>query len=486
MAVGLTPKFSATISLNELTSQQFLVIAIETVHSIHWEVNYASNKGIIAYTNNPAFKWNAEIKITIEDEKVQITSTSVGSEIMDSGRNKKAVQQFITAFEDLMGTFTSEELVQKYEVLFPQLVPEENDILTLPPPTLKEQLTGFLSVFNPSQDYFITPILVDINILVFIIMAITGVNIFQPDNESLLRWGANFRPLTLNGEWWRLITCCFLHIGILHLVFNMYALISIGSMLEPLLGKARFIAAYLLAGITASLTSLWWHDLTISVGASGAIFGMYGVFLALLTTSIIEKNLRQNLMASILTFVGYNLVFGLKSGVDNAAHLGGLAGGILIGYAFVPGLKNERLKYPLIGIATLFIVVLSFVAYKNISNDIGIYDAKMKAFFANETTALEIYKLPAETVKDTLLYRLKDKGINYWNKNISLLNEIENLKISEELKERNHLLKKYCQLRIKSYQLIYKDVEENTQQYRTEIEKTDMEIEKVITELNGK
>jgi rhomboid protease GluP len=137
-------------------------------------------------------------------------------------------------------------------------------------------------------------------------MAITGVNIISPDSESLVQWGANFRPLTLEGQAWRLLTNCFLHIGILHLLLNMYALLYIGVLLEPHLGRLRFAAFYILTCIIASTVSVSWHDLTVSAGASGAIFGMYGVFLALLSTNLIEKSARKALLASIGIFVVFN------------------------------------------------------------------------------------------------------------------------------------------------------------------------------------
>jgi rhomboid protease GluP len=172
-------------------------------------------------------------------------------------------------------------------------------------------------------------------------MLISGVHILLPENQDLLNWGANFRPMTLEGQWWRLFTACFLHIGILHLLLNMYALLYVGLLLEPYLGKTRFLAAYLISGIAASMTSLWWHDFTISAGASGAIFGMYGVFLALLTTNLLDKSVKKALLTSIAVFVGYNILNGLQpnSGIDNAAHIGGLISGLIIGYAFVPSLR---------------------------------------------------------------------------------------------------------------------------------------------------
>ncbi len=172
-------------------------------------------------------------------------------------------------------------------------------------------------------------------------MAVTGVSVVQPDSGSLLFWGANYGPLTLSGEWWRLLSACFLHIGVVHLLMNMYAFLLIGAQLEPRLGSLRFSVAYFLTGIIASGISLWWHGHTISAGASGAIFGMYGVFLAMLTTDLVEKRSRKQLFASILFFVVYNLLGGLKEGVDNAAHLGGLVAGLVIGYCYVPKLRAE-------------------------------------------------------------------------------------------------------------------------------------------------
>src|SRR5580700_8349567 len=95
---------------------------------------------------------------------------------------------------------------------------------------------GFLALFVPRAGYIVTPILVDINLAVFVLMVVSGVDFLQPDTESLIKWGANIRALTLDGQWWRIITSFFVHIGIIHVVFNMYALLYIGVPLERQLG----------------------------------------------------------------------------------------------------------------------------------------------------------------------------------------------------------------------------------------------------------
>lgn len=488
MAVGFTPKHIEDFPLNGLTQQQFLVLANETATKVSWKVSYLSDNGLIAYTDNGMFSWNAEIKIKIENGVANIQSASTGNEMMDWGKNKKNVSNFIARFEELKPSLTIEELDAKYQGLKEQIVSKEEDILKLPPATTTEQIKDFFSIFKPTKGFFITPILLDLNILIFILMVINGANIMQPDNESLLNWGANFRPMTLEGGWWRLITNCFLHIGIFHLLMNMYALLYIGVLLEPHLGRTRFISAYLLTGITASLASLWWHDLTISAGASGAIFGMYGVFLAMLTTNLIEKTARKALLTSIAIFVGYNLINGLKGGIDNAAHIGGLLGGLVIGYTLIPSLKKpdeNKLKFGTIGLLSILILVSSFVVYKKMPNDIGTYDTKIKEFVSMEAMALEVYKLPPNTPNEKILSELKDRGIYYWNENIKLLDSFKDLDLPLEIRTRNRILTEYCELRIKSYEILYKAISENTDQYKSQIDDYNKQIEAKIKELGG-
>ncbi|HTN18156.1 MAG TPA: hypothetical protein VL092_10770, partial [Chitinophagaceae bacterium] len=177
MAVGFTPKHTETISINGLTQQQFIALANETAIKIEWKVAYMSTHGLIAYTDYGMFSRNAEIKITLEGASAEIQSASTGSEMADWGKNKENVAYFIQTLETLKQTLSVEELDTKYQTLTEQLVPEEEDILKLPPPTTTEKISGFFSIFKPQEGFFITPILIDLNILIFIIMAFSGVNI---------------------------------------------------------------------------------------------------------------------------------------------------------------------------------------------------------------------------------------------------------------------------------------------------------------------
>ncbi|MBD1391936.1 rhomboid family intramembrane serine protease [Mucilaginibacter glaciei] len=489
MAIGFTPKHIENLPLDDLNQQQFIVLAIEAIETLKWRVDYVSPNGIIAYTNKGIFATNAAIEIKITDGYAILKSESTGSEMFDLGKNKKFIRAFISVFNELKLSLSLEEIESRYNELCETFLPEEEDILNMPPPTTTDKIKNLFSIFRPTHGYYITPLLININIAIFLMMLLAGVNILTPDNTSLISWGANFRPITLDGQWWRLVTNCFLHIGILHLIFNMYALVYIGILLEPYLGSKRFVAAYLLIGIVASTTSLAWHQLTISAGASGAIFGLYGVFLALLTTNLIDKKSRKPLLTSIGVFVVFNLLNGFKAGIDNAAHVGGLLSGIVIGYAFIPSLKStdydniEDIENKSVAISSIVILVAVYFALAHIPNDLGKYDASMQTFVKTETKALNILTDTASRNKYRIAYEIKYKGVPYWEENLKLLDEADKLNIPYRFHHRNAQLKAYCLLRIETYNLIYKSIDEKTFKYQAQIIANNDRILQMITEL---
>lgn len=193
----------------------------------------------------------------------------------------------------------------------------------------------------PKEGFYITPILININILVFLIMVFSGFGFISFKGNDLLNWGANFRPYTIDGQWWRLLTSTFLHGGLMHLLANMYGLLFVGIFLEPILGKTKYLIIYLTTGILASIASLCWYDATVSVGASGAIFGLYGFFLALLLLKVFPPDFSKTFLISTSIFIGFNLLMGFTGGIDNAAHIGGLLSGFIIGLALSGQLKEE-------------------------------------------------------------------------------------------------------------------------------------------------
>lgn len=172
-----------------------------------------------------------------------------------------------------------------------------------------------------------------------------GVHPLSPTTEQLLRAGGSFGPMLVGGEWWRLLSAELLHAGIVHLAFNLWALWGAGQFAERMYGKAGFLAVYLLSAVGATLLSVAVAPLAVSVGASGAIFGVYGALLAFAWSghSLLPREFLKRQRGSLLAFLGYNVLFALVDRrVDAAGHAGGLAVGIALGLLLRRDLRDPR------------------------------------------------------------------------------------------------------------------------------------------------
>jgi rhomboid protease GluP len=180
----------------------------------------------------------------------------------------------------------------------------------------------------------ITQALIGINALVFVAMLMAGGSITGGTSDQLIRWGANAGFLTVGGQWWRLLTCMFLHIGVLHILFNMWCLWDLGALCEALYGRWTFLTVYVISGLSGSLMSVAWQPGRVSAGASGAIFGLAGALIASfwLGEFSAPREAVRGALRSVVMFAVYNLLFGAISGrTDNAAHIGGLLAGFVMG-----------------------------------------------------------------------------------------------------------------------------------------------------------
>lgn len=221
----------------------------------------------------------------------------------------------------------------------------------------------FNDVFSPKRIIF-TNIISLICILMYVIVGIYGNNFFNFDANVLAKFGANNILLIKNGEMWRLLTCAFLHVGLIHLVVNMYSLRVIGPSVESLIGKGKFVFIYLISAISASLMSLVFVDSNIvSVGASGAIFGLMGALLYF--GYHYRLYLNDAIKTQIIPVILFNLIIGfMMPGIDNGAHIGGLIGGYLATMAI--GIKNKSEKKDMINgwiVLILYLVFLSYIVF---------------------------------------------------------------------------------------------------------------------------
>ncbi|UOQ52680.1 rhomboid family intramembrane serine protease [Hymenobacter cellulosivorans] len=234
------------------------------------------------------------------------------------------------------------------------LVPTElTQPLAPPAPTTLEQPWYQLAADTlgrllwPSATYFVTPLLLLLNFLVFGLMVGAGVDAFQPRATDLIGWGSNFSPLSLHQQPWRLLTSCFVHGGLTHLLLNSLALLFLGRLTESLIGPRALLLLYLASGVGGSLASALWHELGVnSVGASGAIFGLYGLLLALALTGAVPQSRQQRygLLWLVLLLVPSQLQAGLEGNgpTDNAAHLGGLLTGSVLGLIYAAFTRKNK------------------------------------------------------------------------------------------------------------------------------------------------
>ncbi|MDD4036569.1 MAG: rhomboid family intramembrane serine protease [Bacilli bacterium] len=211
-------------------------------------------------------------------------------------------------------------------------------------------------VFAPKKPY-LTYTLIFINILVYLLMTFLGRG--STDIPTLLYFGALYSPLVRAGEYYRLITNAFLHIGLIHLFFNNYVLYIVGSQIESFYGRFKFIIIYLVSALFGSLMSMIFTE-AVSAGASGAIFGLLG---SLLYFGYHYRVYLGNAMRSqIVPLIIFNLLLGfVLPGIDNAAHIGGLIGGVLASAAV--GVKYKGSSFEKINGAVMSIIALIFLVY---------------------------------------------------------------------------------------------------------------------------
>ena len=209
----------------------------------------------------------------------------------------------------------------------------------------KEALATFTQALeNQTPTTYVTYALIVVNVLVFAAMVFSGVSANSPTVDALTHWGAEFGVYTVNGQWWRLLTSMFVHIGFIHLVSNMIAFAYVGRTVERMFGNIGFFVLYIVSGLGGSLLAMYLDPLMIHAGASGAIFGVYGALLAVLLRerATIPPQILANLKRYVGMFIAYNLVNNLAPGISMAAHVGGLITGFVCGLIAARPLDAEN------------------------------------------------------------------------------------------------------------------------------------------------
>ncbi|MBO8156095.1 MAG: rhomboid family intramembrane serine protease [Bacillaceae bacterium] len=239
------------------------------------------------------------------------------------------------------------------------------------------------SIFNHGKP-LVTYVLLAINILLFLVMENTG---GSTNSLNLIQWGAKYNPYILEGEWWRIFSSMFLHIGFLHIFMNMLALYYLGNAVERMYGSIKFSIIYLLAGLFGGLASFA-TNASVAAGASGALFGLFG---ALLFFGVMNRKLFFRTMGKNLLFIiGLNIILGISvPQIDNGAHMGGLVGGF-IASAIIQLPKN---KTPVIQGTSLLVYtgMIGILLYYGVHQTFVQYDARTHGVIANEYINQEQY-----------------------------------------------------------------------------------------------
>lgn len=200
---------------------------------------------------------------------------------------------------------------------------------------------GALPLPGAHRTPVVTSVILAVNAVLWLLMTVAG---GSTNPDVLLRFGAMFGPYIAAGEYWRLFTAMFLHVGILHLLLNSFGLLIFGRMLERLFGHTRFFTVYVISGLAGSTTSFMFNAAAVGAGASGAIFGILGALAAFFAArrDILGAVGRQNLYG-ILLLAGINLFIGLTTPrIDNWAHIGGFVAGMALGYVLAPEYRILR------------------------------------------------------------------------------------------------------------------------------------------------
>ena len=450
------PQDVKQIAVPGKSTAQILTLSYASFKNLGWTVEFIMDNRLVGYSKKT---WNTHadhIIVDVTDGELEITSKLPESAAFDlMKKNRKNISAFEASLQQLLDSSTIDDQNWESEI---QSLREQTIVAIQKEAEESEKTEAVMNLSKGSRT--ITYSIMGINILVFLAMVLTGVALFEPLVADLTRWGANVKMLTLDGQWWRLITSVFVHIGLIHLAFNMYALYMAGIYLEPMLGKGLYLTAYLATGLLASVTSTWWHDQNlVSAGASGAIFGLYGVFLALLTTRLIPQSVRKGLLQSIGIFIGYNILYGAKSeATDNAAHLGGLVSGFVIGYIYYLSIKQQAILKKTTAMVIVALVALAITLfYLNQPPDHSTrYLQAIEKFQQIETKALEPLN---NDDPEKMLADVKAISRPEWQNARQLLEEISSYQLNEKLSKERKLLKEYIDLRILQTDLIVRSLQ---------------------------
>lgn len=340
----------------ENKGSEYSIIRIVTrsiINEEQFNYDYLKTKSIAKQIKRKTFDFSMNI--------LSIYTNLSDEKLIDNINDKKIINVSIKTEEELVN---NEIILKSFKDIKDNILVSEDDFKAIMQITNDinvktiEETEKREKVMNNKKP-ILTYILILINVIVFALMYIYGNG--SEDIETLKNFGANYIPLVKSGEYIRLITSAFVHIGIIHLLSNMYALYVIGRQVEQLYGRMKYILIYFISAIMGSLfTVVFSSSNTVAAGASGAIFGLLG---ALLYFGYSYRGyIGNSIINQVLPAILLNLVIGFSSpNIGNSAHIGGLIGGYLISMAL--GIDTEKDNKSKINGIVLTIILILFMIY---------------------------------------------------------------------------------------------------------------------------
>jgi rhomboid protease GluP len=275
------------------------------------------------------------------------------------------------------------------------------------------------------------------------------------------------------------------------LLADLFGLYFIGLLVESILGKFKFLIAYLCAGVIGSLVSILWVPEGVTAGASGAIFGIYGVLLAFSTTRYINKRFPPIWLVCIAAYAIFYVIVGWQGGADNAGNIGGFAGGVVIGYLFY--YFHFRRKLARAGGTRISIEVLLITAFlvffymkRNGRDDSFQFEKAVMKLNQIEVNAMtQMQQLQSAKSDKEAAQFLKEKALPEWKHFQKEIIKTDSYTLDDEFKKKRKLLSQYAELRVRQTELIYKSIDEETDKYNPEIDEVSDKIDKIIDQLGN-
>jgi rhomboid protease GluP len=479
MAFGWKTEYEKRIPLEGLSNWEVFSVAEQACKDLEWEYLVVNEKTFTATTPTHWTLAEEIITIVVEGEEIIFKSQSESLDLYEAGRNRKNIEDhLIPAFNKVKSAWRGSRL----ELQATRLRAEVTTQLKTGNRVNAERVGfGF-------RGHEITFFLLAIKLAVFGLMAVRGVNVLNPSPAEVTQWGGNVREYVAVGEWWRLLTNLFVHVSVYQLLTNLVGLYFIGLLVETILGKLKYLIAFLVTGALASLSSIYFVGEGVTAGSSGAVAGLYGVFIAFATTRYINKQFSWAQLSGIFA-AGCLFIYAAVHGqVDYATNLGGLAAGIIVGYLFyffhfkrnLARAGGTRISIEVM----LLTALLIFLFVKNGNNDTLRFEKSVMKLNQIELKAMtQMQRLQFSETNNDAARVLRDSALPEWKHFQLELAKTDRYRLDDKFNRKRKLLHEYAGLRLRQTELIYKSALEETDKYSGEINEVSDKIDKLIDQL---